>query len=380
MLDASGATSSVPSAAAASMPMPAVMEGGGSYNQYAKIPAGGARLAVPLLEEAARKIPLAERNDLIFIADYGSSQGKNSLAPMRAAIRVLRARVGPDRPICVVHVDQAANDFSTLFELVQKDPERYCEADLQVFPSAIGRSFYENVFPSESIDLGWSSYAAIWLSRTPAPIPGHFISPASTGEVRKAFERQAAEDWRTFLSLRASELRPGAELVIVLPGLNDEGASGLEDFFNGANAVLSQLITDGVITANERSRMVLGSYPRRRVELLEPFRAESLFRGLSVEHCEVSQLPDAAWLDYEHDGNREVLANRHAGFFRAIFVPSLASALANSDSRVGFADAMEQRLKRRVLEQPMPLNTFVQIMVVAKQSTAGRPTPQHSGD
>jgi hypothetical protein len=379
MLDASGAKPSVPSAAA-SMATPAVMEGGGSYNQNAKIPAGGGRLAVPLLEEAARKIPLAERHEPIFIADYGSSQGKNSLAPMRGAIRVLRARVGPERPICVVHVDQAANDFSTLFEVVQKDPERYCEGDSRVFPSAIGRSFYENVFPSESIDLGWSSYAAIWLSRTPAPIPGHFISLASKGEVRKAFERQAAEDWRAFLSLRASELRAGGQFVIVLPGLNDEGTSGLEDFFNGANAILAQLVTDGVITANERSRMVLGSYPRRRVELLEPFRAEGLFRGLRVEHCEVSQLPDEAWLDYKHDGNKEILANRHAGFFRAIFVPSLASALASGDSRVSFADAMEQRLKRRVLEQPMPLHTFVQTMVVAKQSAAERPALQYSDD
>jgi hypothetical protein len=377
MSKVSAVTSSVPSGAA-SIPTPSVMEGGGSYNQNAKIPAGGGRLAVPLLEEAARKIPLAERYGPVFIADYGSSQGKNSLAPMRAAIRELRARVGPEHPICVVHVDQAANDFSTLFAVVQRDPDRYCADDPQVFPFAIGRSFYENVFPKESIDLGWSSYAAIWLSRTPALIPGHFMSPASRGEVRAAFQRQAAEDWRAFLSLRASELRPGGRLVIVLPGLNDEGASGLEDFFNGANAVLAELVVDGVITATERSHMVLGSFPRRRVELLEPFRADGVFRGLRVEHCEVSQLPDAAWLDYEHDWNKEVLANRHAGFFRAIFVPSLASGLTNDEARASFADAVAQRLKGRVLERPMPLHTFVQTMVVAKQSAAARPTSQNN--
>ena len=85
MSKVSAVTSRVPSGAG-SIATPAVMEGGGSYNQNAKIPAGGGRLAVPLLEEAARKIPLAERQEPIFIADYGSSQGKNSLAPMRAAI------------------------------------------------------------------------------------------------------------------------------------------------------------------------------------------------------------------------------------------------------------------------------------------------------
>ena len=35
-----------------------VMEGKGAYNRHAKIPAGGAALALPLLEKAVRKIAL----------------------------------------------------------------------------------------------------------------------------------------------------------------------------------------------------------------------------------------------------------------------------------------------------------------------------------
>ena len=58
--------------------------------------------------------------------------------------------------------------------------------------------------------LGWSSYAAVWLSRVPALIPGHFISIRSTGAVRAEFERQAAQDWEAFLTLRARELRPSS--------------------------------------------------------------------------------------------------------------------------------------------------------------------------
>jgi hypothetical protein len=47
----------------------------------------------------------------------------------------------------VVHVDQAANDFNTLFGVLHSDPERYSLDDPDVFPSAIGRSFYNSVFP-----------------------------------------------------------------------------------------------------------------------------------------------------------------------------------------------------------------------------------------
>ena len=345
-----------------------VMEGGGSYNRHARVPAGGGSLALPFLEQAVQNITLDGGDQPVVIADYGCSQGKNSLAPMRAAIKGLRTRVGRNRPISVVHVDQAANDFNTLFDVLDRDPERYSMDDPNVFPSAIGRSFYQSVFPGNHVHLGWSSYAAVWLSRIPMPIPGHFISLASTGDVRKAFERQAADDWKLFLSLRSGELRTGGRLVVVLPGVNDEGITGFESLFRYANSALAEMVAEGTITHDECARMVLGSCPRRKCELLSPFSADGQFLGLSVEHCEVFSLPDAAWIDYERDANKELLASRHAGFFRSIFVPSLASALSDSGKRQVFADAMDQKLMRRVVDQPTPFHSFVQTMVLAKKS------------
>jgi SAM dependent carboxyl methyltransferase len=345
------------------------MEGGGSYNLHARIPAGGGTLALPHLEEAVRCLTVRPGPDPVVIADYGSSEGKNSLAPMRAAIRCLRNRLGKERAVMVVHVDQHANDFNTLFDVLHNDSERYSVDDPNVFPFAIGRSFYESVFPPEQVDLAWSSYAAVWLSRIPALIPGHFMYLGSTGDVRVAFDRQATEDWRLFLSLRARELRAGGRLVVVLPGLSDAGGSGFEPLFNCANAVLEDLVNERTISDNERKRMVLGGYPRRRAQLLEPFAREGQFQALSVEHCELLDLPDAAWTDYQLDGNVESLGSRHAAFFRAIFVPSLASAISDAATRLAFANRMEQKLKRRLCERPAPIHSFVQTMVLAKQVT-----------
>jgi SAM dependent carboxyl methyltransferase len=347
-----------------------VMEGGGSYNLHARIPAGGGNLALPYLEDATRSCALPPGGGPIVIADYGSSQGKTSLAPMRSAVRCLRARVGSERPIAVVHVDQHANDFNTLFDVLHSDAERYSMNDPHVFPSAIGRSFYENVFPGEQVALGWCSYAAVWLSRVPALIPGHFVALASTGDVRTAFDRQAADDWRCFLSLRARELHPGGRLVVVLPGLSDAGASGFEPLFDCANAVLEQLVCERAISDPERKRMVLGAYPRRRDQLLEPFNAEGQFQSLSVEHCELFDLPDAAWAGYQRDRDVEALVGRHAAFFRAIFVPSLAAAISDAGRRQSFPDWVEQRLKQRLSERLAPFHSFVQVMVLAKQGSA----------
>jgi hypothetical protein len=351
-----------------------VMEGGGSYNLHAKLPAGGGSLAIPYLEKAAQSCAVPLGSDAIVIADYGSSQGKNSLSPMRAAIRSLRARVGTERSVMVVHMDQHANDFNTLFDVLHRDPERYAVDDPNVFPCAVGRSFYESVFPQGQVDLGWCSYAAVWLRRIPALIPGHFISLGCTGEVRAAFDLQAAEDWRLFLSLRARELRAGGRLVVVLPGLSDTGGSGLEAVFTSANAVLAELVDERVIEHDERKRMVLSAYPRRRAQLMEPFRAGGRFQSLSVEHCELFELPDAAWIDYQVNGDLHGLVSRHAAFFRAIFVPSLSSSISDAGKRHVFADCLEQKLKKRLSEGPTPLHSFVQVMVLAKQESTDSPS------
>jgi hypothetical protein len=248
--------------------------------------------------------------------------------------------------------------------------------DPNVFPSAIGRSFYENVFPSEQVDLGWCSYAAVWLSRIPALIPGHFIYLASTGDVRAAFDQQAANDWKLFLSLRARELRPGGRLVVVLPGLSDDSRSGFDPLFNSANAVLEELVCEQVIEDDERKRMVLGTYPRRREQLLEPFRAGGQFQSLAVEHCELFDLPDAAWTDYQVDRNEQALVSRHAAFFRAVFIPSLSSVISDTARRKVFADSLEQRLKHHWSQQFEPLHSFVQVMVLAKQGGAVTTLPR----
>jgi len=197
-------------------------------------------------------------------------------------------------------------------------------------------------------------------------IPGHFLYLGSSGEVRAEFDRQAADDWRSFLSLRAQELRSGGRLVVVLPGLSDEGGTGFEPLFAHANEVLADMVSQGTITAEERARMVLGAYPRRRSQLLEPFHGYSQYRGLTVECCELSPLRDSAWEDYEQDGDQEKLIKRHVGSFRAIFVPSLAAALESGGKSQVFADEFARRLTRRLANQPAPYHSFTQTMVLAK--------------
>ena len=353
------------------VPSYGVMEGKGSYNRHATLPADGAALALPLLEKAIRGIKLDPGNGPIVIADYGSSQGRNSMIPMRVAIRDLRKRIGPSRPVLVFHIDQPSNDFNSLFEVLHADPNRYIADEPDVYPAAIGKSFYEKVLPPASVHIGWSSYAAVWLSRAPARIPDHFIAVRSTSPARAQFEHQAAQDWDAFLALRTRELRPGGRLIVVLPGIADDGATGLESLFDDANAVLSEMVADGVLTSEERARMVVPAHPRRRRDLLAPFENAGQFRKLAVEDFEMSEVADSAWDQYERDGDRDALINRRVLFFRAVFIPSLACALnharSHEDQRADvFADELEKRLKRRLASGLAPIRSFVQAILIAR--------------
>jgi hypothetical protein len=352
-------------------PSHGVMEGKGAYNKHAQLPADGAALALPLLEKGIRDLELDSGDQPVVVADYGSSQGKNSLAPMQTAIRDLRKRIGPSRTISVFHIDQPSNDFNSLFEVLHADANRYVLDEPEVYPAAIGKSFYEKVLPAGAVHLGWSSYAAVWLSRVPTLIPRHFISVGSTGSVRTEFEHQAARDWETFLALRARELRPGGRLIVVLPGIADDGSAGLEPLFDHANGVLEEMVADGAITSQERSRMALRAHPRRTRDLLAPFARNGKFAQLNVEDCAMSEVQDAPCDQYLRDQNEEALATKRTLFFRSIFVPSLACALNPTRARDGespgsFADQLEQHLKRRLASHPTEMRTFVQTILLAK--------------
>jgi hypothetical protein len=138
-----------------------------------------------------------------------------------------------------------------------------------------------------------------------------------------------------------------------------------------ANDVLTEMVADGVITAEERTRMVLGTHSRRKRDLLAPFGPGGHVENLMVEHLAIRELPDTAWIQYERDGNKEALATKHALFFRSIFMPSLLAFCQVradvADAARIFGDCLETKLKRRLTDQPRAMHSLVQILGLTKR-------------
>jgi hypothetical protein len=127
-------------------------------------------------------------------------------------------------------------------------PSSYLCDDHATFAMAVGRSFYDQVLPPESVTLGWSSWGVQWLSRAPAPISDHVQVAYSRDEnARLAYARQGADDWSTFLTARSREMRSGARLVVVTMALDDHREFGYRPLFTAMMAALSDLVDEGVL-------------------------------------------------------------------------------------------------------------------------------------
>lgn len=113
------------------------------------------------------------------IADYGAATGHNSLLPVSAAIAALRKRTRPEHSVLVTHTDIPDNDFTELFRTLSDDPDSYLKKDTSTFASAVGRSFYSQILPSNSVNLAWSAWSIQWLSRAPMPVPDHLLAAHS---------------------------------------------------------------------------------------------------------------------------------------------------------------------------------------------------------
>jgi hypothetical protein len=353
------------------LPSAAAMEGQGVYNRSSRVQAGGLAPALPMLERAAWEAAMPAESHPLVIADYGSSEGKNSLAPLAAAIRIVRQRVGQERAISVVHTDLPENDFTVLFQTLLNNPESYLKNDAAVWASAIGRSFYGQILPPGSVTLGWSSWAVQWLSRTPAIIPDHVhASFTKDAAVRAAFSKQSAEDWQNFLVARGRELRPGGRLAVLAMAVDDHGDFGYGPLSEAMYATLLEMVDSGFISSQELRHMCIPTVGRSRADFLAPFASDGVFSGLRVEESEVFYAKDHIWSDYEQHRSAPEFGERWAAFSRASAFPTFARCLdggAICARAAQFIERMETGMAKRLALKPEPMLIPLGKILLAKE-------------
>lgn len=343
----------------------------GRYTASSRLQAAGLSRAITLFDEAATVVPLPRSPRPIVIADYGAGNGHNSLLPIGAAIATLRTRTRPEHSILVTHTDVPDNDFTALFRTIAEDPDSYLAKDATTFTSAVGRSFYRQIVPSNSVNLGWSSWAIQWLGRVPSPIPDHIqVSHSTDEQVRSAFARQAAHDWHEFVAFRGRELCPGGRLVVLTMALTDDGEFGYRPLLDAMMETLAELSAQGVLTEAELQAMSLPIVGRRAKDFIAPFAPSGRFERMSIAHVEVFDGGDRFWAQYRIDKDARAFGAQWAGFCRAAVLPTLAASIDDEDRRVQFLDQLERGIATRLAAAPEQMQIPLACLVIEKQARA----------
>ncbi|MCV7195903.1 SAM-dependent methyltransferase [Mycobacterium angelicum] len=338
-----------------------------TYTQSSRLQAAGLAPAVTLFAGAAEQVPLPRPPQPIVIADYGAATGHNSLKPMSAAIDVLRQRTRSDHAILLAHTDVPENDFTALFHTLAEDPDSYLHKDSASFPSAIGRSFYTQILPTNTVNLGWSSWAVQWLSKIPAPLPDHVqVAYSNDEQARAPYARQAATDWQDFLAFRGRELCPAGRLVVLTMAVQEDGEFGYRPLNEAIMAGLHDQVREGWLRPEEVQRMALPIVARSEKDFRAPFAPRGRFEGLAIDHLEVFDAQDRFWARFQKDGDAEAFGAQWAAFARAALFPTLAAAL-DIARRAEFIQHLQVAVAQRLAATPEPMRLPLAAIVLVKR-------------
>ncbi len=273
------------------------------------------------MHEAVEALPSADNRPFV-MTDMGTADGGTSLAMIGQALELVRDRQ-PSRSLWMVYCDQPGNDYNALARNVYgEDSPLAGIADCHVTMSAT--SFYRQIVPDGSLDLGFSATAMHWLSDKPADIDGHIHMTGAEGVELAAFRDQGHRDWRAILSHRARELAPGGRLVLVNFGKDEAGrylgnTEGVH-MFDCFNALWQRFLDDGHIEADEYRAMTLPQYYNTIEEFSAPLTDadEAVHQaGLRLESIESRVTPCPYRVAFEAEGD--------AAKFARAYIPTLRS-------------------------------------------------------
>lgn len=337
------------------------MVGSGFYNQNSAPQWSAIDYVLPWVEGAARDMDLAGPPSTISLADYGCSEGRNSIAVMTRLVAACRTRT--TRPIQTIHSDLATNDFSELFKQLRPEGSRSVFEGEDIYSAAVGGSMFDQLLPPRSLHFATTFNAIGFMSRRPLDrLPGYILpnGPSKTNgvghvsaETRETFAKQAAADLEAFARARAAELVPGGELLIQVfgAGENFRTCDGIYDVLNDA---ILELVDEGILSRDSYENFYQPVYFRTLDELTAPFAqadaaCASLFR---LDRAETYEVPVPFEEDFRKTGDLGRYANAYTNFFRAFTEPVLRLHFSEHKSLDATIGQIYERAEARVRKTP----------------------------
>eukprot|EP00897_Mesotaenium_endlicherianum_P008846 jgi/Mesen1/7990/ME000425S07184 len=230
----------------------------------------------------------------------------------------------------VVDCDQILSD-------IMADSEKL--SNRKYFAAGVPGSFYNQLFPTDSIHIAMSSTALHFLSKVPdALTSGKIVNkglirpPPSAvgGPVREAYQAQAHEDLCTFLEKRGKELVSGGLLWMFMLG---EAPTPFPDFMSEA---MQALVEEGKLSQDVLDNLNLPIYDRRPEDIQAAVDSVGgVFHVKQLEHRELPTLSEIA-------RQPELKAEQTARMQLAVILPTVREAIGEEKSEAFLSKMLEQ--------------------------------------
>lgn len=329
------------------------MVGGGFYDANSAPQWRAIEAVFPLITNAMATLEV-EGEGTIWLADFGCSEGHNSIAVMAEALDTLLPRT--PRSIQTIHSDLPTNDFSKLLLNIRSDGRSVFGSE-KVFSCVVAGSMYDQLVPDGSLHLATTFNAIGFLSRRPLSQLPDYIFPngpsaaRSNGKVsetdRQTFAELAKQDVASFLKVRARELAPGGKLIAQVFG-RDSDASTSDGIYDLLNDAVLAFVENGEISRDAYARYYQPVYMRSLEELTAPatdpsYAVSDLFK---LEQSMSYEVPVPFNEAFQRNGNLTEYAAQYVDFFRAFTEAVLRNALPDSPGR----DKLVNKVYTKALE------------------------------
>ncbi|XP_015054822.2 benzoate carboxyl methyltransferase-like [Solanum pennellii] len=250
----------------------------------------------PLLEESVKNML---KNIGIFpkclrVADLGCSSGGNTLLCMSNVIDTVDnlCKQNKFEPLefQVYLNDLPDNDFNDVFKSIPSFLEKYGN---NCYVAGVAGSFYQRLFPSNTLNFVHSSYSLHWLSQVPKGLDdcnkkSILISQSSPPQVVEAYSNQFNKDFSSFLCFRSQEVMSGGHMVLVYVGRSNPDPRSYDSccLMDLLTNSLLHLAAQGKIKEDEIDSFNIPSYAPYEEEIKKIIQMEGSFRLEKLETFE----------------------------------------------------------------------------------------------
>ncbi|KAK1297545.1 Salicylate O-methyltransferase [Acorus calamus] len=310
------------------------MIGGGGETSYAKnssLQECAIWNAKRIIEHEVANFNLEASSGRFAMAELGCSSGPNALLAFSWILNTLKERSHNLQMMLFLN-DLPSNDFNTLFQYLPTFYEgvkgAYEEEQLmmQTYVAAVPGSFFERLFPDNSIHFIHASYSVHWLAQVPKDLKNKgniYMSKSSPQGVFKSYLEEFQKDFMLFLKARSKEMVPGGCMVLTLLGRRSPDPSSDEccQPFKLFSDALFDMVSEGLVNEAKADSFDIPIYIPTLLELRAVVEAEGCF---DIGGEEIFEMNWDAMEDADHLYNDRSLSGiRASKILRAAFEPML---------------------------------------------------------